>query len=119
MESLRGHHHHHLDDHHYHEHGHHHHLNDHHYHHHGHHITMMIITIITIITIIIAITSMLITPLPQVRVMEQRLGEVDWSPSERSARAEELQREAAEKERVIRRLFAGGDHYLLMVVIIC
>ena len=52
--------------------------------------------------------------------MEQRLGEVDWSPSERSARAEELQREAAEKERVIRRLFAGGgDHYLLMVVIIC
>jgi len=40
----------------------------------------------------------------QVRVMEQRLGEVDWSPSERSARAEELQREAAEKERVIRSL---------------
>ena len=39
----------------------------------------------------------------EVRVMEQRLGEVDWSPSERSARTEELQRAAAEKERVIRR----------------
>ena len=84
----------------------------------------MIITIttmvITITSMIITMTSMLITPLPQVRVMEQRLGEVDWSPSERSARAEELQREAAEKERVIRRwLFGGGGDYLLVVVIIC
>ena len=35
--------------------------------------------------------------------MEQRLGEVDWSPSERTARAEELARAAVEKERVIRR----------------
>ena len=54
--------------------------------------------------------------------MEQRLGEVDWSPSERSARAEELQREAAEKERVIRRwlLFDGGDDdYLVVMRIIC
>ena len=90
---------------------------------------MMIITIITIITsmittttMIITITSMLITSPPQVRVMEQRLGEVDWSPSERSARAEELQREAAEKERVIRRwlLFDGGDDdYLVVMRIIC
>ena len=59
--------------------------------------------IITITTLVITITSTITTPLWQVRVMEQRLGEVDWSPSERSARAEELQREAAEKERVIRR----------------
>ena len=86
-------------------------------------ITLMIITItsmiITITTMVITITSMIITSLSQVRVMEQRLGEVDWSPSERSARAEELQREAAEKERVIRRwLFAGGDDYLAMGVII-
>ena len=87
---------------------------------------MMIITIITIITsmittttMIITITSMLITSPSQVRVMEQRLGEVDWSPSERSARAEELQREAAEKERVIRRwVFAGGGDYSLVVMII-
>ena len=63
-------------------------------------ITLMIITSTTLV---ITITSMLITSPSQVRVMEQRLGEVDWSPSERSARAEELQREAAEKERVIRR----------------
>ena len=36
--------------------------------------------------------------------MERRLGEVEWSPTEQSAKAEEYQKAAFEKEKVIKTL---------------
>jgi hypothetical protein len=40
----------------------------------------------------------------QVRVMERRLNEVDWSPTELSQRAEEFQTGLLEKDRIIQSL---------------
>jgi len=40
----------------------------------------------------------------QVRLMERRLGEVEWSPTEQSAKADEYQKAAFEKEKVIKNL---------------
>ena len=36
--------------------------------------------------------------------MERRLGEVEWSPTEQSAKADEYQKAAFEKEKVIKTL---------------
>jgi hypothetical protein len=43
-------------------------------------------------------------PFFQVRVMERRLNEVDWSPTELSQRAEEFQTGLLEKDRIIQSL---------------
>eukprot|EP00092_Neocalanus_flemingeri_P001971 GFUD01002103.1.p1 GENE.GFUD01002103.1~~GFUD01002103.1.p1 ORF type:complete len:1505 (+),score=292.95 GFUD01002103.1:136-4515(+) len=40
----------------------------------------------------------------QVRLMERRLGEVEWSPTEQSVKADEYQKAAFEKEKVIKTL---------------
>lgn len=40
----------------------------------------------------------------QVRVMERRLNEVDWTPTEISEKAEQVQTEVFERERIIRTL---------------
>jgi hypothetical protein len=40
----------------------------------------------------------------QVRVMERRLNEVDWTPTELSQRAEEFQTGLLEKDRLIQTL---------------
>ena len=36
--------------------------------------------------------------------MERRLGEVEWSPTEQSAKADEYQKASFEKEKVIKNL---------------
>ena len=40
----------------------------------------------------------------QVRLMERRLGEVEWSPTEQSERADKVQDENFEKEKIIKTL---------------